>query len=156
MQCFYPTRVRGFALLAAGGSALSLSPAYAQQVPSASKIAIGPAEEPDKDRLEEIVVTARRRAELLQRTPVSVIALSAEDLEARSVTNTRNLQNFVPNLTFAPSQNGGEAAGNVFIRGIGQEDFGLGGIASGMPRRSHPFEELAPNLSVVLFAFSHW
>ena len=30
---------------------------------------------------------------------------------------------FVPNLTFAPSQNVGDAAGNIFIRGIGQEDF---------------------------------
>ena len=42
------------------------------------------------------------------------------------MTNLRSLQNFVPNLTFAPSQNVGEAAANVFIRGIGQEDFGVG------------------------------
>ena len=42
------------------------------------------------------------------------------------MTNLRSLQNFVPNLTFAPSQNVGEAAGNIFIRGIGQEDFGIG------------------------------
>jgi iron complex outermembrane receptor protein len=45
------------------------------------------------------------------------------------VTNLRSLQNFVPNLTFAPSQNVGEAAANVFIRGIGQEDFGIGAEA---------------------------
>ena len=77
-------------------------------------------------RLDDIIVTARRRPELLQRTPISVVALSKEDLELRSVTNLRSLQNFVPNLTFAPSQNVGEAAANVFIRGIGQEDFGVG------------------------------
>jgi len=74
----------------------------------------------------EIVVTARRRMEPIQRVPVSVVALSDKDLEARSVTNLRALQNFVPNLTLAPSQNVGEAAGNIFIRGIGQEDFGVG------------------------------
>ena len=77
----------------------------------------------------DIIVTARRRPEPLQRTPVSVIALSKKDLESRSVTNLRSLQNFVPNLTFAPSQNVGEAAANVFIRGIGQEDFGVGAEA---------------------------
>lgn len=78
------------------------------------------------DALDTIIVTARRREEELQQTPVSVVSLSAEDLENRSVTNLRGLQNFVPNLTFAPSQNVGDAAGNIFIRGIGQEDFVAG------------------------------
>ena len=45
------------------------------------------------------------------------------------MTNLRSLQNFVPNLTFAPSQNVGEAGANIFIRGIGQEDFGIGAEA---------------------------
>jgi iron complex outermembrane recepter protein len=80
---------------------------------------------PDSE-LEDIIVTARRRPEPLQRTPVSVVALTRDDLKSHSVTNLRTLQNFVPNLTFAPSQNVGEAAANVFIRGIGQEDFGVG------------------------------
>ena len=75
---------------------------------------------------DDIIVTARRRPERLQRTPVSVIAFSSKELESRSVTNLRTLQYSVPNLTFAPSQNVGEAAANVFIRGIGQEDFGVG------------------------------
>lgn len=70
-----------------------------------------------------IIVTARRREEEIQRTPVSVVALDSQELESRSLTNLRQLQNFVPNLTFAPSQNVGNAAGNIFIRGIGQEDF---------------------------------
>jgi iron complex outermembrane receptor protein len=77
----------------------------------------------DDESLGDIVVTARRRDEPLQRTPISVIALSARDLEDRSVTNLRTLQNFVPNLTFAPSQFVGEASTNIFIRGIGQEDY---------------------------------
>jgi iron complex outermembrane receptor protein len=76
--------------------------------------------------LEPIIVTARRREEESQRTPVSVVSLDGRELEARSLTNLRGLQNFVPNLTFAPSQNVGDAAGNIFIRGIGQEDFAAG------------------------------
>lgn len=78
-----------------------------------------------------IIVTALRRPNELQRTPVSVVSLSAADLENRSVTNLRGLQNFIPNLTFAPSQNVGDAAGNIFIRGIGQEDF-LAGAEPGV------------------------
>lgn len=81
---------------------------------------------PSDNRLSDIIVTARRREELLQRVPASVVTLSSSELEARSVTNTRSLQNFVPNLTFAPSQNVGETSGNIFIRGIGQEDFAVG------------------------------
>jgi len=103
--------------LVAGCSAFAGPPAHAQESAQA------PAAD---ERLDEIVVTARRRAESLQRTPVSVVALTAKELESRSVTNTRSLQDFVPNLTFAPSQNVGEAGANVFIRGIGQEDFGVG------------------------------
>jgi iron complex outermembrane receptor protein len=76
--------------------------------------------------LEPIVVTARRLPEDQQRTPVSVIALTAADLELRSATNMRDLQRLVPNLTFAPAQNVGDAAANIFIRGIGQEDFAAG------------------------------
>jgi iron complex outermembrane receptor protein len=110
--------------LAAVAAALPLAPAHAQAQdnPASAADAATPAPAPP---LDEIVVTARRRPELLQKVPVSVIALSAKDLESRSVTHLRSLQRFVPNLTFAPS-GVGEMAGNAFIRGIGQEDFGVG------------------------------
>lgn len=104
-----------FALVAAGCCGLVPSSAYAQTPVAAIRA--------DDEALGDIVVTARRREEPLQRTPVSVIALSAKDLEDRSVTNLRTLQNFVPNLTFAPSQFVGEGSTNIFIRGIGQEDY---------------------------------
>ncbi|MET0376679.1 MAG: TonB-dependent receptor plug domain-containing protein, partial [Rhizorhabdus sp.] len=83
------------------------------------------------DGLQTIIVTARRREEELQVAPVSVMALSASDLEARSFTHLRALQNFVPNVTFAASAAVGESAGNAFIRGIGQEDF-LAGAEPGV------------------------
>jgi iron complex outermembrane receptor protein len=119
--------MRSAVLFAAGCLPVTISPARAQEIrgPRSTQ-----ADQQGGDHgLEDIIVTARRRPEPLQRTPVSVVALSKDDLESRSVTNLRSLQNFVPNLTFAPSQNVGEAAGNVFIRGIGQEDFGIGAEA---------------------------
>jgi iron complex outermembrane receptor protein len=107
--------------------ALASSPAPAEEAAPTQQAEAGqgPADSASSDSLEDIIVTARRRPEHLQRTPISIVALSAKDLESRSVTNLRSLQNFVPNLTFAPSQNVGEAAANVFIRGIGQEDFSV-------------------------------
>src|SRR5215213_2975238 len=120
--------IRCPSLLAAGGLALGSSAAHAGTSRAEQRIGAGQvlADAPRDNSLQDIIVTARRRPEPLQRTPVSVVALSKEDLEARSVTNLRTLQNFVPNLTFAPSQNVGDAAGNMFIRGIGQEDFVAG------------------------------
>lgn len=117
-------RLRGvFALLGVGYSVLCCSGVHAQ-VPPGERQSGNESEPPP--RVDDIIVTARRIPEPLQRVPVSVVALTGKDLEDRSVTNLRGLQNLVPNLTFAPSQNVGEAAGNAFIRGIGQEDFGVG------------------------------
>jgi iron complex outermembrane recepter protein len=87
--------------------------------------------EASNESLEEVIVTARLRNENLQRTPLSVVSLSGDALEAASVTHLRGLQYHVPNLTLAPSQNVGDAAANVFIRGIGQEDF-IAGAESGV------------------------
>ena len=116
---------RQFRLISAlGAGCCVLSPNYAAaQSTTDTDRASKPGE------LEQIIVTARRREEELQHAPVSVISLSANNLESRSVTNLRDLQNFVPNLTLAPSQNVGDAAGNIFIRGIGQEDFVAGAEA---------------------------
>ncbi len=75
--------------------------------------------------LEEIVVTARKREEGLQETPISVSAFSASDLEFRQVDSADRLDDFVPNLTFkgaSPVSGSGNAA-QIFIRGVGQQDF---------------------------------
>jgi iron complex outermembrane receptor protein len=74
--------------------------------------------------LGEVVVTARRRAESLQDTPVAVTALSADALEAMQITGTTDLDKVVPNLQFHSygTLTGNNSAAQVFIRGIGQTD----------------------------------
>lgn len=71
-----------------------------------------------------IVVTARRREELLQDTPVAVSAFSAETLETRQVRQTMDLEGIAPSLQFksAGQLSGNTAATVVFIRGVGQID----------------------------------
>lgn len=72
-------------------------------------------------KLEEIVVEARRRRENLQDVPISITALSAEDMEIFQLGNSTELQNHVPNLTI----NGAFGATNpqIFIRGVGNNDY---------------------------------
>lgn len=68
--------------------------------------------------LEEVVVTARRREENLQEVPVAITALSAEDLELRSIENTEDLQVLLPNVDIRGNGVSGGAAGSMAIRGI--------------------------------------
>ncbi|MGH8185098.1 MAG: TonB-dependent receptor, partial [Steroidobacteraceae bacterium] len=77
--------------------------------------------------LEEIIVTARRREESLQSTPVAVTALSGEALETRGAATVDAVSQFVPNVQFdgAAALSGGAYNATVFIRGIGQNDFAI-------------------------------
>ncbi|MBB6123094.1 TonB-dependent receptor [Sphingobium subterraneum] len=67
------------------------------------------------DGLEEIVVTAQRRSESLQRAAVAVTALNAESLERQAITSAAALTVAVPALQ-ASNQAG---ATTFYIRGIG-------------------------------------
>jgi iron complex outermembrane receptor protein len=74
--------------------------------------------------LEQIIVTARRVAENLQETPVSITAFSGSALQERQVFDTSTLDQVVPNLQFANNAPlaGNNSSSQVFIRGIGQTD----------------------------------
>ena len=65
--------------------------------------------------LEEVVVTARKRAESIQETPVAVTAISSDDLRAQGIVNTTELAKSVPSLQINDS-----TSTQIFIRGIGQ------------------------------------
>jgi iron complex outermembrane recepter protein len=76
------------------------------------------------ETLEEIFVTARRRSESLQDTPVAVTALNAAALERQQVISTTDLDKVAPNIQFHSygTLTGNNSAAQVFIRGIGQTD----------------------------------
>lgn len=67
-------------------------------------------------RVEEIVVTARKREELLENTPVSVTALGEATLRAANVQRIDDINELVPNLTFTSRRN---VEADVRIRGVG-------------------------------------
>ena len=76
------------------------------------------------ETIESVVVTARRRSESLQDTPVAVTALSAEALQRQQVVGTVDLDKVAPNIQFHSygTLTGNNSAAQVFIRGIGQTD----------------------------------
>lgn len=75
--------------------------------------------------IEEVVVTARKREESLQDTPISITAFSGDGLELRGYTDISQIANTTPNLVFdtAPPVSGNSSGASVFLRGVGQLDF---------------------------------
>ena len=75
--------------------------------------------------LEEIIVTAQKREQNIQDIPVSVTALSGEQLREYGITDVFDLQHNVPGLRVGQSQTATTA--NFNVRGIGtsSQNFGL-------------------------------
>lgn len=98
------------------------APAMAQTEPQPASDTAKPS-----DGLGDIVVTARRREENLQKVPISITAYSAKDLQARQIDNVSQIAQSTPNLVFNSSApvSGSNTAASIFIRGIGQTDFTL-------------------------------
>ncbi|NKB35617.1 MAG: TonB-dependent receptor plug domain-containing protein [Gammaproteobacteria bacterium] len=90
--------------------------------------------------IEEIIVTARKREESLQDTPISIQAFTADGLEKRGIDNLSEIGSFTPNMTFdkAATIGGSNNAAIVYIRGIGQDaaiptiDLGVGTYVDGV------------------------
>ena len=68
--------------------------------------------------IEEVVVTARKRAETLEEAPVSVRAFTATEIESAGIETPRDFIALTPNVTLVETQNAGNAFINV--RGVSQ------------------------------------
>jgi len=78
-------------------------------------ISVGPA---NAQQLEEIVVTATKRAESAQSIPLSISAISGEELEARGVVDFFDYATTIPNLSFGAATDGVLAGRSISLRGI--------------------------------------
>jgi iron complex outermembrane receptor protein len=72
--------------------------------------------------LEEVIVTARKREENVQDTPIAITAILADDLDKRGVSDFRQLSNNNPNVRIAEGNAGSAVATSVAIRGNLQND----------------------------------
>ena len=86
------------AALAGAGSGLTYQAAYAQE------------------GLEEIVVTATRREQNLQDIPISIVAITGENLQLQGLDSLEDVGNYIPNINI---QGGAFTTGTQFrIRGL--------------------------------------
>lgn len=104
----------------AAAAALLASPALAQDAPAPTPPdaqAQADAQPSDQD----IVVTARRRNEVLLDVPISVTAYTGEQLERQGALDLTDIGDTTPNVTLETSR-GTNTTLTAFIRGIGQQD----------------------------------
>ena len=70
--------------------------------------------------LEEVIVTAQRREENLQSTPISIAAFSSERLRDLNVLDTRALAEFVPNFSIGNGTGRSGDVASLSIRGVNE------------------------------------
>ncbi|MCU0759341.1 MAG: TonB-dependent receptor [Steroidobacteraceae bacterium] len=105
------SQIRITSLLVASAVAAAL-PLRAAQAQDAS----------DPVALQEIVVTAQKRTENLQDTPIAIAAINGQALERLNLASVSAIAAQTPSIAY--SEAGGEA--QVYIRGIGSNIFSIG------------------------------
>jgi len=74
--------------------------------------------------VQEVIVTSRKREERLQDVPISIAAISGQELSERGFSDVASLNNASPNLEINNGRaDGGGSTAQIYIRGVGQNDF---------------------------------
>lgn len=110
--------VRGFRSLW-WGTALAALPFHSSA--AAQESAQDQGGEPVASSEADIVVTARRRSEVLQDVPIAVTTYSGEQLDRQGSTDITDIGDTTPNVTLETSR-GTNSTLTAFIRGVGQQD----------------------------------
>lgn len=92
-----------------------LAPACRTLLAFASALAIAPGA--SAQELDEVIVTAQKRAESVLDVPISMSVVQASTLAKLSIRDLEDMQSYVPNLMLTPTP----ANTYVFIRGIGTQ-----------------------------------
>jgi iron complex outermembrane receptor protein len=99
---------------------LLASPAAAQ-APAATKANAEPT------TITEVVVTAQKRSENIQKVPIAITAFTAATLKDKQITDVSGLSRLTPNVNLDTSSafGGSNEVLSASIRGIGQDDFAI-------------------------------
>lgn len=108
--------VKNTVLSSAAVIALVSQTSFAQTVPTETSPEVN--DDQDSGGLAEIVVTAQRREESLQRTALAVSAVTGDDLVNSGVSEATGLSKLVPALQVQPS---GGSSTSFFLRGVGTQ-----------------------------------
>jgi iron complex outermembrane receptor protein len=105
---------RNCLLAAIGGAVFMVGPAFLSLDVARAETAAD--QQGDASQLGEVVVVARRIAESLQKVPLTITAVSTEDLKVQTITTGTDLQGLVPSLSVGISIFG--ATQQYSLRGI--------------------------------------
>jgi iron complex outermembrane recepter protein len=92
----------------------------------------------ESEGIPEIQVTAQRRTESLQDVPITIQAVTGEQLKTLNVETFDDLLKYTPNVTYSGNNPGG---GNIFMRGLSQ---------GGAPGQSQSTTAPFPNVALYL------
>src|SRR5450631_1170713 len=92
--------------------------------------------EVNSDAIQEVTVTAQRRTENVQNVPITIQALTGEQLHELGIVTFDSLLRYTPNVTY--SGNGGGGTGNIFMRGLSS-----GGSGNQSQETTAPFPNVA-------------
>lgn len=112
------TQLAAIATLLAAAAPIGAAPA---DDPPASEAAL---EQADEGGLATIVVTARKRTESAQDVPVTVVAISGEDIRKQDITSLEKVAAMTPDFTVGRASNGSSA--QLTLRGIGSSSTSIG------------------------------
>lgn len=74
--------------------------------------------------LEEVIVTAEKKEESLQETPIAITTMTGEDMQQQGITQTSEVANFAPNV-LSPRTPSSNSALSYSIRGVGSSETSL-------------------------------
>ncbi len=94
-----------------------------QTAPGASVAPSDASDQRSAGQLQEIVVTAQKRAETANTVPMSIVAMTGAQLQEQGIESVSDLSRIVPSLTTTSSYFG---AASYTIRGVGFYDSALG------------------------------
>lgn len=123
--------VSALIMLAAASQAAAVDPGQAAGSPATQEAS--PPNQGDTntavsdEALPEITISATRQGTNLQRTPIAITAVTAQQLTDRGITNLGDLSTLVPNSQILPVQGAFGPGVSAYIRGIGSGDTSLGG-----------------------------
>ncbi len=121
-------RLRGVLRFSLGlAAALAVTAVYAQQSTSNQADNAGPQQSATTSQgptqLQEVIVTAQKRSERLQDVPVSVTALSSDQIDSYKLNSGTDIAQLAPNLRVSVA--GNEDQPKFSIRGLSQFDTNL-------------------------------
>ena len=112
------------------------------------------AQDDDFMGIEEVVVTAQKRAENMQDVPISIQSLGTESLREMGVQNFADYSKLLPSVSITPSLGAGAGATLVYMRGIATGGDGQATTSQpsvGMYLDEQPITTIQGNLDVHMY-----